>query len=281
MKKLLFLVPCFLFLSGAFAADSDLVLDIRRVGFDFSQTSVHNAADYSDSPIQALKANSQEYVKGVGDIALEYTRGRLNWTNKFFTEYGRTKLSPYNANPTVNENADKVLFNSDLAYAWIDTGAFKFGPTAGAAYETEYTANGTVPRQNIARSNAGFSLFDHAIVKELRLVGVYEYDFTYSDRKTNKGAAEFGWRIEYEIREGVKLSTNGYYREYLAYSNYVGTDLERDLSATARLDTNLWGSFTMGPYVQYRLAKSREAEVYGSNFIIGISFNYITKFDLN
>ena len=93
-------------------------------------------------------------------------------------------------------------------------------------------------------------------------------------------AAELGWRLEYKIRDGVKLSSNGYYREYLSYSEFVDTDLERDLSAVLRLDTNLWGDLTMGPYVQYRRARARGVDVYGSNFIMGISFNYITSFGL-
>ena len=109
---------------------------------------------------------------------------------------------------------------------------------------------------------------------------LYEYDFTYTDNPVNKGAVETGWRLEYAIREGVKFSTNGYYREYLTYSAYEDTDLKRDFSAEVRMDTNLWSSFTMGPYLQYRRAKSRQADVYGSNLQIGISFNYIMKYDL-
>ena len=89
---------------------------------------------------------------------------------------------------------------------------------------------------------------------------------------------EAGWRAEYEIRDGVKFTTNGYYREYFEYSDYVPTDLRRDLSAVVRLDTNLWGNLTMGPYVKYRLAKARGADVYGSNFMMGVSFNYQITF---
>ena len=62
------------------------------------------------------------------------------------------------------------------------------------------------------------TLFDNAVVKSLYLTGVYEYDFTYAGEQTSKLAAEIGWRLEYQVREGVKLSTNGYYREYLSYS---------------------------------------------------------------
>lgn len=278
---LLLLTPVY-----AFAADaqettqSDWVLNIRRIGLDLSKTSVENAAAYADSPIAVLKAADQELFKGIGDIALEYKKDKLSWNNSVFTEYGKTTLKPYNDVETSNENADKLLLSSDVSYACWSAAGFKFGPTGRLQYETEYTANGSVPRQNIARANAGFAVFDHPIVKDLHVAGVYEYDFTYSGETVSKLAAEFGWRLEYQLREGVKLSTDGYYREYLDYSMYVGTDLERDLSAVGRLDTNLWGDFTMGPYVQYRLAKSREADVYGSNFIVGISFSYITKFGL-
>ena len=96
----------------------------------------------------------------------------------------------------------------------------------------------------------------------------------------NKGAIEGGWRLEYEVRDGVKFSTNGYYREYLTYSAEIPTDLKRDLYAELRMDTNLWNNFTMGPYVQYRRARARGVDVYGSNLMLGISFNYIMKYDL-
>lgn len=193
-------------------------------------------------------------------------------------EYGRTTLKPYNAPATTDENADKILLSSDLSYACWDWVGLKFGPTVRAAYETQFADNTDAPRQNIIRSSAGISLFDHKVIKSLYLTGLHEYDFTYAGGQTNKFGAEFGWRLEYDIRKGVKLSSDGYYREYFTYSAYTSTDLERDFSAVLRLDTNLWGKFTLGPYLQYRLAKARGAEHYGSNFILGISFNYITKF---
>lgn len=261
-------------------AKSSLVLNIRRIGMDLSKTDVTNAAEYANSPIQALNSSSQEYLKGVVDTVLEYKKEKMSWNNSLFMEYGRTKLNPWDEPATTNENADKILLSSDGQYSCWEMYGLNFGPMGRAQYDTEFTANGDAPRQNLVRSNLGISLFDHHIIKSLYITGVYEYDFTYTDDTVNKYAAEFGWRLEYEIRDGVKLSTNGYYREYLGYSTYIGTDLERDLSAVVRLDTNLWNSFTLGPYVQYRRAKSREADVYASNLLIGISFNYITKFNL-
>lgn len=280
MKKISMLVLAVLmpFAAGA-ADDRSLVLDVRRIGLDLSKTDVRHAYAYQDSPVAALRADDQEFIKGVWDTALEYTVGDLSWTNSLFMEYGRTKLKPYDSDAVINENADKILLMSDLAWARWHWGDLKFGPMARASYQTEFRPNPGAPRQNIIRVNAGLALFDHPIIKSLYLTGLYEYDFTYTDNPVNKGAVETGWRLEYEVREGVKFSTNGYYREYLTYSAYEDTDLRRDFSADLRLDTNLWNSFTMGPYVQYRRAKSRQADVYGSNFQIGISFNYIMKYD--
>lgn len=256
-----------------------LTLAVRRIGLEWSKTQVRNAQAYEDSPVSALKADSQDFIKGVFDTALEYNKGRLQWDNSLFMEYGETKLKPIDEPETVSENADDILLSSNLSYACWDFSGFKFGPTVRAAYDTEFKTTGNSPRQNIIRSSAGLSLFDNAIIKSLYLTGVHEYDFTYS-QTISKLAAELGWRLEYQVREGVKLSTNGYYREYLSYSVYEPTDLERDFSAVVRMDTNLWGDLTMGPYVQYRRARARGADVYGSNFIMGVSFNYITSFGL-
>ena len=285
MKKiswvaLLGLLPGMALADDAVADKGKLTLAVRRIGLEWSQTDVKNADVYEDSPVSALKADSQTFIKAVFDTALEYSKNRFQWDNSLFMEYGETKLKPVDEPETVSENADDILLSSNLSYACWEFSGFKFGPTVRAAYDTEFkTADGT-PRQNILRTNAGISLFDNEIVKSLYLTGVYEYDFTYAGEENSKLAAEIGWRLEYKIRDGVKLSSNGYYREYLSYSLYEKTDLERDLSAVLRLDTNLWGDLTMGPYVQYRRARARGVDVYGSNFIMGISFNYITSLGL-
>ncbi len=265
-------------LFGVSHDNQNLKLSVRRIGLDWSKTQVRNSAEYQDSPVSALNATSQDYIKGVFDTILEFTKNKFKWDNSLLMEYGKTTLKPYNAPATTDENADKILYSSDLSYSCWEFAGLKFGPTVRAAYETQFADSVESPRQNIVRSSAGISLFDHHIVKSLYLTGIHEYDFTYAGDQNNKIGAEFGWRLEYGLRDGVKVSSDGYYREYFSYSGYVPTDLERDLSAVLRLDTNLWGHFTMGPYVQYRLAKARAAQHYGSNLIVGISFNYITDF---
>ena len=257
--------------------DNKFNLNIRRLGLDWSKTSIRNPGEYQDSTIAALKASDQENVQGIFDVALEYGHERFKWDNSLFMEYGKQTIKPYNEPSSVDESADKILFSSDLAYACWDYDSFKLGPIMLGQYETEFEGH---PRSNVLRPKAGFALFDHKIFKTLYVVGVYEYDFTYSDAKVSKSAAEAGWRVEYEIRDGVKFTSDGYYRKYLAYSQYVGEDLKEDFLAVARLDTNLWGDLTMGPYVKYRRAHSRQAEHCGANTSIGISFNYIHNFDL-
>lgn len=284
MKKILSLATLCLLPQVVLAETPDsertLSLEVRRIGLEWSKTDVRHAAEYQNSPVSALKADSQDFIKGIFDTALVYNTQKFQWDNSLFMEYGETKLIPYDAPATTSENSDDILLSSNLSYACWEWSGFKFGPTVRAAYDTEFFANGQSPRQNLIRTNAGISLFDNQVVKSLYLTGVYEYDFTYAGEKISKLAAEIGWRLEYQIREGIALSSNGYYREYLSYSQFVDTDLERDFSAVLRLDTNLWGDLTMGPYVQYRRARARGEDVYGSNFVMGISFNYITSFGL-
>jgi len=279
MKKLawfLFVLPCVV-MADESPKDNKFNLNVRRIGLDWTKTTIQNAGEYQNSPVAALKATNQEDLRGIFDVALEYGFDRFKWDNSVFMEYGKQTLKPYNGEKTVDESADKILLSSDLAYACWDFDSFKLGPIMRAQYETEFAGD---PRTKVIRPNAGFSLFDHDIFKSLYVVGVYEYDFTYSDAKVNKSAVETGWRLEYEIRDGVKFTSDGYYRKYLSYSQYVGEDLKNDFLAVARLDTNIWGDLTMGPYIKYRRAHSRQAQHCGANTSIGVSFSYIHNFDL-
>ena len=251
--------------------------NVRRIGLDWTKTDMKNSAEYQNSSVAALKASDQQNLKGVFDAALEYGFDRFKWDNSLFMEYGKQSITDVNGEKTVDESADKILLSSDLAYACWDFDSFKLGPIVRGQYETEFQGD---PRRNVLRPNAGFALFDHDIIKSLYIVGVYEYDFTYADAKVNKSAVEAGWRIDYKLREGVKFTSDGYYRKYLSFSQYVPEDLEYDFLAVARLDTNIWGDLTMGPYVKYRRAHSRQAIDYGANTSIGVSFSYIHNFDL-
>ena len=280
MKKIIASILCLMPLmamADESPKDTKFNLNIRRIGLDWAKTNITNAKEYQNSTIAALKANDQEDLKGVIDVALEYGFERFKWDNSLFMEYGKQTIKPYGKKSTTDESADKILLSSDLAYACWDFDSFKLGPIVRAQYETEFEGD---PRRKIVRPNAGFSLFDHDIIKSLYIVGVYEYDFTYSAAKVNKSAVEAGWRLEYQIREGVKFSSDGYYRKYLSFSQESLDNYTYDFLAVARLDTNVWGDLTMGPYVKYRRAHAKDAHDYGANTSIGVSFIYIHNFDL-
>ena len=196
-------------LFGVSHDNQNLKLSVRRIGLDWSKTQVRNSAEYQDSPVSALNATSQDYIKGVFDTILEFTKNKFKWDNSLVMEYGKTTLKPYNAPATTDENADKILYSSDLSYSCWEFAGLKFGPTVRAAYETQFADSVESPRQNIVRSSAGISLFDHNIVKSLYLTGIHEYDFTYAGDQNNKIGAEFGWRLEYGLRDGVKVSSDG------------------------------------------------------------------------
>ena len=155
-------------------------LNVRRIGLDWTKTDMKNAEEYQNSSVAALKASDQENIKGVFDVALEYGFDRFKWDNSLFMEYGKQTITNLDGEKTVDESADKILLSSDLAYACWDFDSFKLGPIMRGQYETEFQGD---PRRNVLRPNAGFALFDHDIIKSLYIVGVYEYDFTYSDEK--------------------------------------------------------------------------------------------------
>ena len=102
---------------------------------------------------------------------------------------------------------------------------------------------------------------------------------TYAEH-VSKSAGEIGWRIEYTLRDGIQFSSDGYYRDYFSFSSYVSEDLKYDLKATARMDVNLTGNLTFGPYVSYRQGESRGAGKTASNTMIGISLTYKNLYNI-
>lgn len=251
----------------------ELKANLRRLGFEYSTTNVSHAKEYENSPVSQLSADSQSLIKGIFDFALEYNQEDMRWNNGLFMEYGKTKLKPAGEPTDTNENSDKILLSTNYAYKLWKYNTFNIGPMVDAGYQTEFTRNDDAPRMKVLRGKAGLAVFEGKIVKDLYIVGVTEYDMTYSE-KVSKLAGEVGWRLEYAMRDGVLMATDGYYRDYFSYSKYIGTDLKYDLNATARMDVTLIDNLAFGPYVTYRMAKSREASVRGSNLQVGVALTY-------
>lgn len=256
-----------------------LKANIRRIGLELSSTDVSNAKEYENSPISQLNSDSQTVVKGIFDFVLEYETGYFRWDNSIYAEYAKTKLKPVDEPADTNESADKILFSTNYTQKIWDLEYGSVGPFVDGAYQTEFTKNEDAPRMSVLRAKGGLKLFDGQVFKDLYIAGVGEYDMTYTPN-VSKFAGEIGFRIEKEIRDGVKFSTDGYYRRYFSFSEYEPEDLRYDLNVTARMDVKIKSSFSMGPYLSYRKAHARGTSVPASNFMVGLSFSYSDLFDL-
>lgn len=287
LSKLLMACSCFTLFSLPVMAEevvqkpAELRANFRRIGLELSSTKVSNAKEYENSPVTQLNADNQSLIKGVFDFVLEYDNADMRWDNSLFMNYGRTKIKGHEDGDVseTSENEDKILLTTDYAYKMWKYRDMDLGPFTSVAYQTEFTRNEDAPRMKVFRGKGGIKLFSGKIVKELYVAGVGEYDITYSDN-VSKFAAETGWRLEHKLRDGVQVSTDGYFRKYFTYSQYIGTDLKYDLNLTARMDVDITETLTFGPYVSYRLAQSREAESHASNLMIGVSLSYKNLYQL-
>lgn len=274
-----------LFSFPAFADDSGippegrLRANFRRVALDISSTEVSNAKEYQNSPNSNLSADSETVFKGVFDFVLEDEHPDWQWNNSLYMEYGRTKLRPAEGESTTSESADKILLTSDYNRKMWRYKEAHVGPFASLGYQTEFTANNDAPRNKTFRGKAGIKLFNGKYIKELYAAAVEELDLTYS-RSDTKTAYEIGIRAEYPLREGVKFQLESYFRDYLIYSRYVGTDFKYEFNLTSRMDVKIKNNFSLAPYITYFQAQAREAPVEGSNFMIGLSFSYSGLFNL-
>lgn len=258
---------------------STLKANFRRLGLELSSTQVKHSDQYQNSSISALNADSQTVVKGVFDFVMEYGKGDIHWDNSVFAEYAKTKLKPSDGPTDTNETADKILLSTNYTHKMFSPCDASVGPFADLAYQTEFTKNNDSPRAKIFRGMLGLKLFDGVVFKDLYAGFVQEYDMTY-DPNIYKLGAQIGWRIEKPLREGVQFSADGYYRHFFSYSHYIGEDLKYDFNITGRMDVKITDVLTLGPYLSYRRARSRQASADGSNFMIGLAFGYSDIFDL-
>ena len=265
----------------AFSSDgkSHLQANLRRISLDMSSTSVSNAKAYQNSPNSALSSDSETVIKGVLDFALEYETPNAQWNNSLFAEYGKTRFKNADGQSSSNETADKILLTTDYAKKiWTYKNA-DVGPFASLGYQTEFTANDDAPRTKIIRGKSGIKLFNGSYIKELYAAGVVEEDLTYSTANT-KSACEIGIRAEYPLRNGVKFQLDSYYRDYFYFSRYQGTDFKYEFDLTSRMEVEIKDNFKIAPYISYFQAQSREADVKGSNLMVGISFGFSNLYDI-
>ena len=283
MKKLLCLLLCSAALP-ALAEDAEgnqWNLNLREISLAYSNTTVGNAREYRDSPISQFNMDSQYNIVGTLDALLDYTNDIGMWRNNLFLNYGKVKINPVDGPEETTESADKIWLSTEYAFKTWQVSDFDVGPFGQLAFQTEFTANQDAPRYKVLSAREGIKAFEGQYIKELYFAFVEEYDFTYTHDRNTKLAWEVGTRLEYPLREGVKLTGTARYTDYFQYSKYVATDLTYDLDITGKFEVNLTDTITFAPYASYRRGKARGARKAGDNFVIGLALKYADLFHLN
>lgn len=252
---------------------SSLKANLKRLALKYTQNSVTNREEDENYP--DFSSDEETMISGVFDGNLEYNNANLVWINSLFMEYGKTKTTEGNTT-TSSEKDDQILLTSDYIHKMWNLEQGVVGPFASLGYETEFTTfeeDGENYRTKIVRAKAGIKLYDGTYFKDLYLAAVEEADFTYDDSNM-KTAAETGYAFEYQLREGVKFISDGYYRQYFVYDMYKATDYKYELKFNNRLGVALAGGFSLAPFADYHMAKTRGARKSRSDTTVGVALEY-------
>ena len=252
-------------------------VDLKRAALDLSSTEVKNAEDYEGFPNAKLTADSQHVIKGHLDLTGDYFAQHFVWGNELLMDYGKTTLKPTNGDKVTSENADNILLTSSYTHRMWQVedvlGGFEAGPYAAVSYQTEFNSQAGSRLKKVLRGEAGLKIFEGKYIKNLFVAGFAEEDFTY-----HPFSKKYGWQAGFEInqpiREGVKAVYSGLFRNYLHISQKEPTDLDYELSLSARLDVAVWKELAVAPIIEYYTAQGRAVAARGENLFVGVSFSF-------
>ena len=258
---------------------SSLKANLKRLALEYNQNSVSNKDEDDDYP-GTFNSDEQENFTGLFDGNIEYATKNMVWLNSLFMEYGKSKTTEKGVT-TDSENADKILLTTDYTHkVWLLEEGF-VGPFVSLGYQTEFTtfegADGDDYRTQILRAKAGMKLYEGKHFKELYAALVEEADFTYGSAVMKTGG-EVGYQFEYELRDGVKFVSDGYYRRFFEYDKYERTDYEYEAETNNRIDVAIVNGFSFAPFVDYRNAKTRGAKKSRADTTVGIALGYNTSY---
>ena len=287
MKSIKFLLFVVLLCSAVnvFAKENDRrgwQLDLKRLAFNLTSTSVRNAQIYDGFADARLTADSQTTLQGGLDFRAEYFGKKYLWSSGVLAEYGKSSIEKADGTKLTTESADRIIVDTSYTLRLWNVqdflGGFEAGPYISAAYETEFNATGDAPLKKILRGEGGAKLFEGKYLKDLYVSALFEEDFTYSPTHSAKFGWAAGFDIEAPIREGVKAMFKGTWRDYLHESVQQRTDLDYSLELDARMEVLVWKNFSVAPFINYFLAKGKYVHEKGQNVYVGVAFSFSKLF---
>lgn len=253
--------------------------NVKRAGIALSTVKVDNYESYEDSPYFQVNRNTQGAMKALFDFGLEYEDAKNSWNNNLYMEYGETKVRHLDGKKRSKETADSFSFNSEYIRKLWNYDQAHIGPFFTLGYQTEFTRHTGDRRNKVARAKQGIKLYNGKYITDIYGVIVEEMDFTYPSTNTRTGY-ELGATYKYQLLDNTRFEFETYYRDYLSYSHYRGTNPIYELSMLGRLFIKVSDTWQLEPYVTYFQTKDRESAKSASDFVIGLGFSYTNIFDL-
>jgi len=256
-------------------------LELQQLGLNITSTNVSHATDYAGFADARLTANDQTTIQGTLDFNAEYFGRHYLWSSGILAEYGKNTIEQTDGTKVTTESEDRIIFDTSYTIRLWNVenflGGFEAGPYILAAYETEFNTTGGAPLKKIIRGEGGAKLFEGKYLKSLYVSGLFEEDLTYPQHSSKYGWAA-GFDVHIPIREGVKATFKGIWRDYLYESVDLPTDLDYSLELDARMEVLVWKNFSVAPFINYFTAQGKHVAARGQNVYIGISVSFSKLF---
>lgn len=254
------------------------LIDLSRISINFSSTSIRNQDDYTEFANSRISGDSQLIMQFYAYMLADYYTKRFVFFNSLLTEYGETMVF-FSPNERVrNKTLDRILFSTGYTQRlWhldkIDGG--ELGPYIQLSLQGEFTPSPNLSyRKKYFRYAVGMRLFDGHYIENLKLNVFGEEDFSDVRAPIESMGVETGLSMNKELREGVDLNALLNYRHYILNNYPDMRNPEHELEVNVRLDTMLWGNFSVSPFVSFYLLKGRYIDKPASNLFIGVSLGY-------
>lgn len=254
------------------------LIDLSRASINFSSTTITNQDNYTHFTNSRLSGNSQLIMQFYGYMLADYYSKRFVFFNSLLAEYGETMVFLSPQRRLRNKTLDRILFSTGYTqriWKLEKIGWGEIGPYAQLSLQSEFTPSLNLPyRKKFFRFAAGIRLFDGKYIENLKLNLFGEEDFSDIHNLIESMGVETGLVLKHTLREGVQFNSLLNYRHYIINNYPDFRNPEHELEYNLRLDTTLWSSFSISPFISFYLLKGRYIDKPASNLFVGVSLGY-------